>query len=142
MVFRVIEEKAVGSGKAPRSHYGVLSVAGKNVYAHRYAWEKANGPLPAGAVVRHTCDNKFCVNPSHLLIGTQHENVQDAVERHLNAYGERHGRHRLREAEVVVIKQHLREGRLTQRQIADLYPVITTSAIEGIASGRTWKHVA
>ncbi|MGY1946562.1 hypothetical protein [Nocardia asiatica] len=68
--------------------------------------------------------------------------MDDAVERRLNCYGERHGRHRLTEAQVVEIKQHLRDRKLSQRQIAELYPIITTSAIEGIASGRTWKHVA
>lgn len=135
-----------GSGcwewQGTRSHYGVMNDHGTTVYAHRFAWEQANGPMPEGKVVRHTCDNKFCVNPAHLLLGSQGENVQDAVERQLNCFGERHGRHRLTEQQVVEIKQHLREGKLNQRQIAELYPVVTLSAIEGIASGRTWKHVA
>ena len=126
-----------------RSHYGILSINGRNVYAHRYAWERANGrPIPEGMVVRHTCDNKFCVNPVHLLIGTQAQNVVDAMERRLHAHGEQHGMHALTEAQVIEIKQHLREGKLSQRQIAALYPVVTTSAIEAISEGRTWKHVA
>lgn len=124
-----------------RSHYGLVAHGYRNHYAHRIAYEREHGPIPDGLVVRHTCDNRFCVNPSHLILGKQADNVRDAVERGLNCRGEQHGRRRLSEAQVREIKQHLREGRLSQRQIADLYPVITTSAIEGIASGRTWSHV-
>jgi hypothetical protein len=47
-------------------------------YAHRVVWEFVNGPIPAGAVVRHSCDNPPCCNPAHLLIGTQADNVNDA----------------------------------------------------------------
>lgn len=125
-----------------RSHYGVLSHDRRNHYAHRIAWERAaNKPVPDGMVVRHTCDNKFCVNHAHLILGTQSENVRDAVERRINCRGERHGRRALTEVKVREIKRLLRERQLSQRQIADLFPEITTSAIEGIASGRTWSWV-
>lgn len=47
-------------------------------YAHRVVWELHHGPIPTGAVVRHSCDNPPCCNPDHLLIGTQADNVEDA----------------------------------------------------------------
>ncbi len=125
-----------------RSHYGVVGHNYRNHYAHRIAWERAaQKPVPDGMVVRHTCDNKFCVNPAHLILGTQSENVRDAVERRINCRGERHGRRALTEVKVREIKRLLREAQLSQRQIADRFPEITTSAIEGIASGRTWSWV-
>lgn len=125
-----------------RSHYGVVAHGRRNHYAHRIAWERAaQKPVPTGLVVRHTCDNKFCVNPAHLVLGTQAENVADAVERRIHSRGETHGRRALNEAKVREIKRLLRAGELSQRQIADQFPEVTTSAIEGIASGRTWSWV-
>jgi hypothetical protein len=51
-------------------------------YVHRLAWEEANGqPVPPGMNVCHSCDNPSCCNPDHLWVGTQRENVQDAVRK-------------------------------------------------------------
>jgi hypothetical protein len=50
--------------------------------AHRVAWRLTGKPLiPDGAVLMHACDNRLCVNPAHLSIGTQRDNVRDAVEK-------------------------------------------------------------
>ena len=62
--------------------YGVYSVArGKWSYAHRLAFEWANGSIPDGLVVCHTCDVKRCVNPAHLFLGTQADNVHDMIKK-------------------------------------------------------------
>ena len=58
--------------------YGVTRVAGKNQYVHRLVWIEANGPIPDGMVVMHTCDNPPCHSIEHLRLGTQAENMQDA----------------------------------------------------------------
>jgi len=52
-----------------------------NTQAHRIAYVLAHGDIPAGKVVMHSCDIKACVNPAHLSLGTQHENLRDAVTR-------------------------------------------------------------
>lgn len=60
--------------------YGCFGVGNhRNRLAHRIAWELANGPIPAGLVVRHMCHNRRCVNPAHLLIGTQADNIHDMI---------------------------------------------------------------
>jgi hypothetical protein len=59
--------------------YGVFRWRGKPRKAHRVAYAIAHGYTPAGLVVMHTCDNPPCVNPDHLVLGTQLGNVHDAI---------------------------------------------------------------
>jgi hypothetical protein len=58
-----------------------LRVNKKKTNACRTAYEMFIGPIPRGLLVRHTCDNTICVNPSHLLTGTHVDNARDMVER-------------------------------------------------------------
>jgi hypothetical protein len=69
------------TGQTINSGYGTFWVEGtKRMTAHRFAFQAANGYLPL--VVRHACDVKLCVNPSHLLPGTMKDNMQDMSQRH------------------------------------------------------------
>lgn len=79
--------------------YGVFAWV-EDRLAHRAAYRLFVGPIAAGAVVRHTCDNPRCVNPKHLVSGTQADNMADAVERDRISFGESHGQVKLSEAEA------------------------------------------
>ena len=58
--------------------YGMFGISpGKIIRAHRYAWEQAYGPIPAGLVLCHRCDNRLCVRPDHLFLGTRDDNNKD-----------------------------------------------------------------
>lgn len=73
---------------------------GKGVRANRLAWEIANSTkIPEGCVVRHRCDNSICVNPAHLEIGSQKDNVRDRYERGRanHVRGRQHGNCKLTE---------------------------------------------
>lgn len=61
--------------------HGSTTRNGRKEWAHRVAYELVYGPIPAGMVVRHSCDNGRCCNPTHLLIGTQADNLADMRQR-------------------------------------------------------------
>ena len=131
-------------GSLATAGYGRIKAGNKMVRAHRYSWMAANGrDIPVGMVVCHSCDNRRCVNPAHLFIGTVADNVADCVSKgrhargerlaHPRARGEKNGNSRLTLEQVNSIKA---DGR-PQRVIAAEHGV-SQAAIWGIKSGRIW----
>jgi hypothetical protein len=87
------------------SGYGCFGVKHRNIErSHRVAYELWKGPIPEGYLIRHTCDNRKCVNPDHLIIGTNQDNANDRVERGRsrggNLQGENHGMAKINEDDV------------------------------------------
>jgi hypothetical protein len=122
--------------------YGKVLRDGRKIGAHRFAWEREHGqPVPLGHVVRHTCDNPSCVNPAHLLIGTQQDNIRDMVRRGRQGTGrgERAGNSKLTEAAVRDIRRRASLGQ-TYTAIAQEYP-ISIAQTRNIAIGKSWAHV-
>lgn len=95
--------------------YGTLRFNGKMQKAHRVAYCQHHGldiEAIAGKVIRHTCDNPPCVNPDHLIIGTQKENNRDRAERNRSAHltGEKNGRAKLTAEQVEDIRRRYVKG--------------------------------
>ena len=74
-------------GHYNKQGYGYFKVNGRNVRAHRFAYERTHGPIPEGKDVLHSCDTPFCVCPQHLRAGTDLENMQDRDRRGRNGHG-------------------------------------------------------
>lgn len=109
---------------------------------HRFVYYNYKGEIPEGMVIMHTCDNPKCINPRHLEVGTQGDNVRDASRKGrlkgLNTgRGENARFHKLSEKQVFEI----REQRHVKRQtLGDMYGV-SPHTIDGIRSGRAWSHL-
>ncbi len=114
------------------------------ISTHRVSYEIHCGPIPNGLVVRHRCDNPSCVNPQHLELGTQADNVNDRQLRGRfvlpNVRGERMGSSKLTEATVLKIRDMYSSGEWTLRALGKEFGV-TNSNISSIVSRKTWTHI-
>lgn len=128
-------------GGRNRHGYGVLTIRYKTWLAHRLSWELANQyPIPSGAVICHRCDNPACVNPAHLWLGTQGDNMRDMFSKgrgnHVNPrdnVGARNPMTKLSDEDVRAIRELA--GSQTQRVIAQQFGV-GQDQISRILSGR------
>lgn len=131
-------------GSIGQNGYGRVFAKGAELLAHRLAWTLINGPIPPGLSVMHACDNKICVRPTHLMVGTQAANIQDMWHKGRgtggHVKGTQVGTHKLTEAQVREIRR-LRDMGVGQRQLAHRFGV-SKRTIQFIEHRVWWKHVA
>lgn len=116
--------------------YGQIHLNGKTAYAHRVAYELANGPIEDGLYVLHSCDNRKCVNPSHLSLGTFDDNMADMVSKSRQAHGEKNSHAKLTASQVLEIRSAIG----THQEIGKLYGV-SQPLVTMIRTGRIWRNV-
>lgn len=127
-------------GQTDDDCYGYYQVNGKNWGAHRLAYTLERGPIPKGKFVLHTCDVKLCVNPEHLYVGTQRDNLLDIIERSPPRGGPGKKGRKLTPSNVREIRAALAEKRVTYRvceKLAEEYGV-SPNTIRMIHTGQTW----
>jgi Autographiviridae endonuclease len=121
--------------------YGHRWLNGRMVYAHRAAWEEANGPIPAGMEVCHQCDVRACIEITHLFLGTHRDNMRDAKlkgrMRTPILREEKHPGAKLTRAQVEEIRTIVPLGFKNERRAAERYGV-TRQNIRAILKGLTW----
>jgi hypothetical protein len=129
-------------GTVQNTGYGTLNTQGKIVGAHRLAYEILVGPIPNGFSVLHTCDVRRCVNPTHLFVGTQADNILDMTKKHRHPHGETHGKARLDEAAVRVIRQaySAEPTEKNKRTLGERFGV-SWLTIHDVVLLYSWRHV-
>jgi ribosome-binding protein aMBF1 (putative translation factor) len=90
--------------------------------------------------VCHRCDNKGCVNPAHLVLGTGDENIADKVAKRRQSMGQRQGGSKLTDELVATIRSEYRRDGASQRELAERYGVSQQTLSKAIV-GDTWRHV-
>ena len=112
------------------SGYGSLRENHKAVYAHRVAWREFVGPIPFGLCVLHRCDNPPCINPDHLFLGTQADNMRD-----MNVKGKARGGPKSKLSIAAVQEIKTLYPQLRQHEIGDKFG-ISASYVCNITRGR------
>ena len=123
--------------------YGQLSRGRKMppISAHRVSWIIYRGPIPEGMWVLHQCDNRACVNPDHLFLGTAQDNTNDMMKKgrdgHGCCYGETAYNHKLTEDVVLQIRSSVG---VKQRDLAKRFGVCQR-VIFDIIHRKIWRHI-
>lgn len=116
--------------------YGVIGSGRRTFLAHRTMWESIHGELAPTEFVLHKCDNRKCINPNHLFVGTHSDNMADMVSKNRHSHGDRHSQSKLTEDQVREIKK----SSSTNKEEA-IKNQVTPSLISKIRHSVVWSHV-
>jgi hypothetical protein len=127
-------------GAVQKNGYGAVGWGGRRGRMesfHRIMYVLNIGPIPAGKLIRHRCDNRICGRPDHLIPGTHLENSRDMVERGRSRIGSRNGRAVLADSQVQEIRRLYADGKGSQREIASIFR-IDQGRVSRIVRGLIW----
>lgn len=129
-----------GAPKNNTNRYGSVQYQRKKWKAHRLFYTFFKGEIPKGLYVCHSCDNPFCVNPEHLFLGTQADNMRDMRLKgrsdKVKKQGSANGRAKLTSANVIAI----RSSDISHNALARTYGVNPTT-IASIRKNMLWGHL-
>ena len=122
--------------------YGKFRYNGKDGSAHRVSWILANGDIPKGLSVLHECDNPPCVNPYHLFLGTNQDNMDDKVSKNRvhRPTGRVNKMSKLTEDQVREIRKRYANEDITHEALAKEYNM-SRSGISPVIRGENWAHI-
>ena len=135
------------TGSCSWGGYGRIRYRGPSTYAHRVSWLIHFGEIPPRMLVLHKCDNPPCVNPKHLFLGSQADNMRDMKTKQRSSKGpqgwapsgEDHWSTKLKAKDVRAIRKAYAGG-ATQNALAKKYSMVQ-NAIGAIVRRVTWRHV-
>lgn len=124
-------------GKMPNGYANFHIERNKSWRVHRFSYWLANGEIPPGKGVLHKCDVRHCVNPDHLFIGSQKDNLQDCKSKGRTTTGTRNAMARLDNESVLKIRSAVG----SQRQIANMFNV-HQSTVSNVINRKSWTHIS
>jgi len=117
--------------------YGQVTFGGKRQLAHRVMWQVFKGEIPEGKFVCHTCDTPACVNPDHMFLGTNADNIKDSYNKgRSNQQGEHNGNRKLTLEQVSEIRASSESCRILARRFG-----IGKSQVSNIKTGAKWTNL-
>ena len=127
-----------GTRRGGRWNYGLAQIRGKEWRAHRLSYVFYIGPIPERMQVCHHCDNPPCINPAHLFLGTNADNVHDCMAKGRDRKGDRRGERSFHKLSLSDAIQILR----SPERVVDLAKIygVTKTTICDIRRGRTWEE--
>lgn len=121
----------------PRFGYGQQCFDGKHQRAHRYSYKIHKGEIPVGMFVCHKCDNRKCVNPDHLFLGTALDNNLDAIKKKRRTP---EMVAKLSRGEVFAIRRLHKTGKYMHKDLAEMFNICRTNVTE-IINRKRWSHI-
>jgi hypothetical protein len=131
----------------PRGYGEIIMKIGKKWKArraHRISYEMEYGAIPSDFIIMHKCDNRICVRPDHLRLGTVADNQADMKEkgrsRNAGGVGEKSSHHKLTDLQVLEIRKRYAAGE-TNKRILGLGYDLTRTSIYYIVTRKQWNHI-
>lgn len=129
-----------------RDGYGLFRLnSGESMRnAHRVSWEILNGDIPHGLQVLHKCDNRLCVNPNHLFLGTLQDNMNDRNKKNRQAKGDACGRATITKNIALKIRKinpSFRKAKWGELKALSIELNIDIQTVSNIWRNKTWRHI-
>lgn len=138
-----MDDCIIFKGHKNEAGYGRIKLNGRKVYAHRLKYCESKGISLSdisGKIVRHKCDNPSCINPAHLILGSQKQNMEDMVSRGRSLCGDRHKQAKLSKSQVEFIRKKYIpfDRKLGAKPLAKLMGV-SKGTVSRILMGVLWR---